>query len=140
MIRDRIVIGIHKENVRKILLRENKLTLAKTIQVCQIHEVSEKDAHEIQPQKEVNMVRKKVPGARTLQNQSNHAIKLKLCHTPKCQKMPNVEIVVINTKEDGDKVVLHLESSVRNARNGITSRQYVNPRRNPEKQYTKFTT
>jgi hypothetical protein len=55
------VIGTHKENVCKILLRENDPTHEKAIRICQVHEVSEKDVKEINPekQKDVHVIRKK---------------------------------------------------------------------------------
>lgn len=41
MIRDRLVCGIHNDHVRKLLLREDALTLEKAIQTCQINELSD---------------------------------------------------------------------------------------------------
>ena len=41
LIRDRIVCGIHDENVRKRLLQEANLTLAKCVTTCKAAEVSE---------------------------------------------------------------------------------------------------
>ena len=41
MIRDRLVVGIRTDSVRKLLLREEELTLAKCIQICEINEISE---------------------------------------------------------------------------------------------------
>ena len=41
LIRDRLVCGINNDHLRKTLLRDSGLTLAKAISVCQIHEVTE---------------------------------------------------------------------------------------------------
>ena len=41
LIRDRLVCGINNDNMRKVLLRDSDLTLAKAISICQIHEVTE---------------------------------------------------------------------------------------------------
>ncbi|KAK7907206.1 hypothetical protein WMY93_015818 [Mugilogobius chulae] len=41
LIRDRLVCGIHNDHLRKTLLRDSDLTLAKAISVCQIHEMTE---------------------------------------------------------------------------------------------------
>lgn len=41
LVKDRLVTGIHNDNVRKVLLRNSELTLAKAIEICQIHEVTE---------------------------------------------------------------------------------------------------
>uniref|UniRef100_A0A669EUY2 Gypsy retrotransposon integrase-like protein 1 n=1 Tax=Oreochromis niloticus TaxID=8128 RepID=A0A669EUY2_ORENI len=41
LIRDRLVCGINNDNLRKVLLRDSDLTLAKAISVCQIHEMTE---------------------------------------------------------------------------------------------------
>jgi hypothetical protein len=41
MIRDRLVVGIRSDAVRKLMLREEKLTLEKAIQICEINEVSD---------------------------------------------------------------------------------------------------
>lgn len=38
LIRDRLVCGITDDNLRKIMLRDSELTLAKAISVCQIYE------------------------------------------------------------------------------------------------------
>ena len=58
LIRDRIVTGIINDGVRRLLLRESDLTLAKAIQICQIHELSEQDAKPMQPPKvEVDAVK-----------------------------------------------------------------------------------
>ncbi|XP_067943453.1 uncharacterized protein [Watersipora subatra] len=46
LLRDRIVSGIRNDNVRKQLLRNSDLTLAKAIQTCQIYESSEQNAAE----------------------------------------------------------------------------------------------
>ena len=43
-IRDRIVVGIASETVRKILLIEPDLTLDKAIEICQLHELAESDS------------------------------------------------------------------------------------------------
>ena len=42
MIRDRLVCGITSDAVRKLLLHEDKLTLIKAIDICQINELSDK--------------------------------------------------------------------------------------------------
>ncbi|XP_013395965.1 uncharacterized protein LOC106163040 [Lingula anatina] len=55
MLRDRIVIGIKHENTRKVLLRENNLTLTKAVHICQIHECSEVDAKQMQQQNPVTV-------------------------------------------------------------------------------------
>ena len=47
LIRDRLVCGISNENVRKLMLRETKLTLIKAIDICQIHELSEQHNSEL---------------------------------------------------------------------------------------------
>uniref|UniRef100_A0AAV2MBL7 Polyprotein n=1 Tax=Knipowitschia caucasica TaxID=637954 RepID=A0AAV2MBL7_KNICA len=41
LIRDRLVCGINDDNLRKIMLRDSELTLAKAISVCQIYEQTE---------------------------------------------------------------------------------------------------
>jgi hypothetical protein len=41
LIRDRLVCGISNEASRKVLLRQSELTLAKAVEMCQIHELSE---------------------------------------------------------------------------------------------------
>ena len=41
LIRDRLVCGIKNDHLRKVLLRDSDLTLAKAISICQIHEVTE---------------------------------------------------------------------------------------------------
>ncbi|KAI0230692.1 Retrovirus-related Pol polyprotein from transposon 17.6 [Lamellibrachia satsuma] len=51
LIRDRIVTGIINDGVRRLLLRESNLILAKAMQICQIHELSEQDAKAMQPPK-----------------------------------------------------------------------------------------
>lgn len=40
LIRDRLVCGI-LDGMRKLLLRDNELTLAKAIEICQIHELTD---------------------------------------------------------------------------------------------------
>ena len=47
LIRDRIVTGITKNNVRKQLLKEADLTLVKAIQVCQVNELSEQQLDQL---------------------------------------------------------------------------------------------
>ena len=42
LLRDRLVSGISDDSLRKLLLREPKLTLQKAIDICQIHELTEK--------------------------------------------------------------------------------------------------
>ena len=56
LIRDRIVVGVQHDNVRKILLRKNDLTLAKAIHICQIHETSEQDAMVMQKSADVHVI------------------------------------------------------------------------------------
>ena len=46
LLRDRIVSGLRYDSVRKHLLRDSNLTLAKAIQTCQIYESSEQNAAE----------------------------------------------------------------------------------------------
>ncbi|CAL9695031.1 unnamed protein product [Knipowitschia caucasica] len=41
LVRDRLVCGINNDHLRKVLLRDSDLTLAKAISVCQIHEMTE---------------------------------------------------------------------------------------------------
>ena len=41
LIRDRLVCGINNDHLRKVLLRDSDLTLAKAISICQIHKVTE---------------------------------------------------------------------------------------------------
>lgn len=41
LIRDRLVCGVHSDTLRKSLLRDPKLTLAKAMSVCQIYEQTE---------------------------------------------------------------------------------------------------
>lgn len=41
LIRDRLVCGIDNDSVRRVLLRESDLTLAKAIKICQISELTE---------------------------------------------------------------------------------------------------
>ena len=40
MIRDRLVCGIANNAVRKLLLREDDLTLTKAIHICEVNELS----------------------------------------------------------------------------------------------------
>ena len=42
-IRDRIVVGISSDTVRKLLLQEADLTLDKAVQICQLYELVESD-------------------------------------------------------------------------------------------------
>ena len=54
-------MGVNIENLRKVLLRVADLTLERTVKVCQIHEVSERDAPEIHPEgksRDINTVKK----------------------------------------------------------------------------------
>ena len=44
LIRDRIVCGVTSGNLRKQLLKERELTLQKAIQMCQIHELAERNS------------------------------------------------------------------------------------------------
>lgn len=41
LIRDRLVCGILNDGMRKLLLRDNELTLTKAIEICQIHELTD---------------------------------------------------------------------------------------------------
>lgn len=41
LIRDRLVCGVTNDGMRKILLRDSELTLAKAIELCQIHELTD---------------------------------------------------------------------------------------------------
>lgn len=41
LIRDRLVCGILNDGIRKLLLCNNELTLAKAIETCQIHELTD---------------------------------------------------------------------------------------------------
>lgn len=41
LIRDRLVCGILNDGMRKLLLRDKELTLAKAIETCQIHELTD---------------------------------------------------------------------------------------------------
>ena len=57
MIRDRLVCGIKKDNVRKLLLRESDLTLEKAINICQIHEMSEQHNEQLNVGSKVETVK-----------------------------------------------------------------------------------
>lgn len=41
LIKDRLVCGIINDGMRKLLLRDSELTLAKAVEICQIHEMTE---------------------------------------------------------------------------------------------------
>ena len=56
MIRDRLVCGIQKDNVRKLLLREADLTLPKALSICQIHEISEQHNDQLSNKPKVDAV------------------------------------------------------------------------------------
>ena len=47
LIRDRIVCGTNSENVKKRLLREDKLTLDKAISICRAEEESNKQVQKL---------------------------------------------------------------------------------------------
>ncbi len=47
LIRDRLVCGIHNDNIRTQLLKEKNLTLSSAIEICMLHEQSEKGNKEI---------------------------------------------------------------------------------------------
>ncbi len=53
LIRDRIVCGIESDSVRKQLLREKKLTLDSAVNICLLHEQSEKSTKELKHEAEV---------------------------------------------------------------------------------------
>ena len=57
MIRDRLVCGIKKDNVRKLLLRESDLTLEKANNICQIHEMSEQHNEQLNVGSKVETVK-----------------------------------------------------------------------------------
>ena len=50
MIKDRLVCGIENGKLRRSLLREDKLTLQKAIELCQISELSEQRTKELMHQ------------------------------------------------------------------------------------------
>ena len=53
LIRDRLVCGIHSDAVRTQLLKEKKLTLHLAIEICMLHERSEKGNRELKRETEV---------------------------------------------------------------------------------------
>lgn len=53
LIRDRLVCGIHSDPVRAQLLKEKKLTLNSAIEICMLHEQSEKGNRELKKEAEV---------------------------------------------------------------------------------------
>ena len=64
MIKDRLVCGIENDKLRRSLLQEDKLTLLKAIELCQISELSEQRMKELTTTSEVHEVtypRKKDP-------------------------------------------------------------------------------
>ena len=61
-IRDRIVIGIPENSVRKKLLQENKLTLPKCINICRANEKTSKQVKEMSEEsQDVNVIRSTTP-------------------------------------------------------------------------------
>ena len=56
LIRNRLVCGISKDNVHKLLLREADLTLPKAISICQIHELSEQHNEQVTAKPKVDAV------------------------------------------------------------------------------------
>ena len=70
MIKDRLVCGIENDKLRRSLLREDKLTLQKAIELCQISELSEQRMKELTTTSAVHEVtypRKKDPSNRQRQ-------------------------------------------------------------------------
>ena len=63
LIRDRIVCGVSSNALRKQLLKERDLTLHKAVQLCQIHESTERYSKEVSDQQEVNAVRQQASSA-----------------------------------------------------------------------------
>lgn len=62
LIRDRIVVGIRENNVRKKLLQENKLTLAKCINICRANEKTSQQLKAMsQESEDVNSFQSKAP-------------------------------------------------------------------------------
>ena len=57
MIKDRLVCAIENDKLRRSLLREDKLTLQKAIELCQISELSEQRMKELTSTHEVNEVK-----------------------------------------------------------------------------------
>ena len=53
LIRDRLVCGIHNDSVRAQLLKEKKLTLNSAVEICMLHERSEKGNRELKKEAEV---------------------------------------------------------------------------------------
>ena len=58
-IRDRIVVGIGNDTVRKYLLKESDLTLDKAIEICQLHELAESDNKSVNQDPDVNAIKPK---------------------------------------------------------------------------------
>ena len=58
-IRDRIVVGISSDAVRKLLLQEADLTLDKAVQICQLHELAESDNKAVNQDPDVNVIKQK---------------------------------------------------------------------------------
>ena len=58
-IRDRIVVGISSDTVRKLLLQEAALTLDKAVQICQLHELAESDNKAVNQDPDVNVIKQK---------------------------------------------------------------------------------
>ena len=70
MIKDRLVCGIENDKLRRSLLREDKLTLQKAIELCQISDLFERRMKELTTTSEVHEVtypRKKDPSNRQRQ-------------------------------------------------------------------------
>ena len=58
-IRDRIVVGISSDTVRKLLLQKADLTLDKAVQICQLHELAESDNKAVNQDPDVNVIKQK---------------------------------------------------------------------------------
>ena len=61
LIRDRIVIGIRDNSIRKKLLAEGKLTLDKCINICRANETTAKQLKEIRQSEDVNAITHRHP-------------------------------------------------------------------------------
>jgi hypothetical protein len=66
LIRDRIIVGIQKDDSRQLLLRESKLTLAKAITICKGNEAAENQAKAFKESvpTAVNKITRKPQGAK----------------------------------------------------------------------------
>lgn len=58
LIRDRLVCGIHNDNIRTQLLKEKNLTLNSAIEICMLHEQSEKGNKEIKKEAVIKELKK----------------------------------------------------------------------------------